>query len=106
MAIIPLIAPSLAVNWEGIALLLGVGGEDNTGEIDMIKKAYTEPTECFFAVFQKWISGSSGKTPKTWGTVKDVLRQLNIKFSHIMEQKVKIVLWETMVIHTNFLLCS
>ena len=99
MTVVPLISPSLAVNWERIALVLGVGGEDSTGEIDTIKKMYTDPNKCFLAVFQKWISGCSGKSPKTWGTVKDVLIQLDINFNQNVEQKVKILasfLWETM----------
>ena len=88
---VPLIAPSLAGNWERIAIVLGIGGEDNTGEIDTIKKMYNaEPNKCFLEVFQKWISGCSGKSPKTWGTVKDVLIQLDINFSQNVEQKVKI----------------
>ena len=89
MTVVPLIAPSLAGNWERIALVLGIGGE-NTGEIDTIKKTYTELTECFFAVFHKWISGCSGKTPKTWGTIKGVLDSLNINFNKNVEQKVNI----------------
>ena len=89
MTVIPLITPALAVNWENIAHVLGVGGEDNAGEIDTIRKTYTEqPVECFLAVFQKWISGCSGKSPKTWGTVKEVLNTLNINFSKNVEQKV------------------
>lgn len=90
MTVIPLIAPSLAMHWENIAHVLGVGGEDGIGEIDTIKKTYSEPIECFFAVFQKWISGCSGRNPKTWGTIKDVLSTLNINFSKNVEQKVNI----------------
>ena len=91
MAVIPLIASSLAMNWEGIATVLDIGGENTTGEIDAIKQTYSRrPTECFFEVIHKWISGSSGKIPKTWGTIKDVLTSLNIDFTQTIEQKVNI----------------
>ena len=91
MTVIPLIASSLAMNWEGIATVLGIGDENDTGEIETIKRTYrSHPTECFFEVIHKWISGSSGKSPKTWGTIKDVLTSLNIDFTQTIEQKVNI----------------
>ena len=88
MTVIPLIAPSLAVHWEKIGYMLGVGGENNTEEIETIKVTYTEPSECFNAVVQKWINGCSGQSPKIWGTFKDVLTSLNINFSQNIEPKV------------------
>ena len=88
MAVVPLIAPSVAVKWEDIALVLGIGGENSCGEIDTIKTTHKKPTECFAAVIQRWISGCSGKNPKTWGTFKIVLTQLNINFSQSIEKKV------------------
>lgn len=88
MAVIPLIAPSLAVHWEKIGYMLGVGDENNTGEIETIKATYAEPSECFIAVVQKWITGCSGQSPKVWGTFKNVLTSLNINFNQNIEPKV------------------
>ena len=90
MAVIPLIAPSLAVHWENIGYRLGVGDENSSWEIDTIKKTYANPTECFNAVIQKWISGCSGKSPKIWGTFENILTSLNINFSQNVEPKVGI----------------
>lgn len=88
MTVVPLIAPSLAVYWENIAYALGIGGENSSAEIDTIKKTCTDPCECFTTVIQKWISGCSGKRPKTWGSIKSVLTSLDINFSQSVEQKV------------------
>ena len=92
MTVIPLIAPSLAVHWEKIGYMLGVGDENNAGEIEAIKVTYVEPPECFNAVVQKWIAGCTGKSPKIWGTFKNVLTLLNINFSQNVEPKVGVVI--------------
>ena len=87
MAVIPLIAPSVAGKWEQIAYVLKIGDE-----VDTIKATYTNPTECFAVAIHKWISGCSGKVPKTWGTFKGVVTSLNINFGQSIEQKVSKVL--------------
>ena len=88
MAVVPLIALSLAVHWEKIGYMLEVGGENTTGEIDAIKETYAEPGERFIAVVQKWITGCSGQSPKVWGTFKNVLIKMNINFNQDIEPKV------------------
>ena len=87
MAVIPLIAASVAGKWEQIAYVLKIGDE-----VDTIKATYINPTKCFAAAIHKWISGSSGKVPKTWGTFTGVMTSLNINFGQSIEQKVSKVL--------------
>ena len=65
MTVIPLIAPSIAMEWVDIAYTLGIGGENSSVEIDTIKKTCTDPSEYLATVIQKWISGCSGRSPKT-----------------------------------------
>lgn len=56
------VIPIVASKWESIGYALGFDIE----QLDIIRSNHKEVEKCCEELFRKWLSGSKGKSPKTW----------------------------------------
>ena len=70
-----IVIPKIQAEWEDVAYALRY-------EIHMVKtiqeKYREDPTKCCKGLLKDWLTTKNGTSPKTWNTLLDALRKVNV----------------------------
>lgn len=66
------VVPMVATKWESIGYVLGF----DTEQIEIIKCDHKEVEKRCEELFRRWLSGNTGKSPKTWSVFLKLLSEI------------------------------